>query len=65
MASVPSIFSSLLDFLGFSEPRRRIQVQLVAEGTAKELPGFGAGALTLTATTGETLGAVMSRYSIT
>lgn len=58
-----AVFAPVLEFFGLVEPRRRIQVQLLAEGTAKTLPGFSAGGLTLTATTGETLGVVMSRFN--
>lgn len=58
-----NVFTPVLEFFGLSEPRHRIQVQLLAKGDAKQLPGFSAGALALTATSGETLGAVMSRFN--
>jgi hypothetical protein len=61
--NMAGVFTPVLEFFGLVEPRRRIQVQLVAEGDAKTMPGFSAGGLTLTATTGETLGAVMSRFN--
>ena len=58
-----ALFAPVLEFFGLAEPRRRVQVQLVAEGAAKTLPGFGAGGLTLTATSGETVGTVMARFN--
>jgi hypothetical protein len=57
------MFSPILEFFGLAAPRKPIHVVLGAEGAARELPGFGAGGLTLTAYTGETLGAVMSRFN--
>ncbi len=64
MSGAAGFFTPVLEFFGLAEPRRRIQVQLVAEdAAAKTLPGFHSGALALTATTGETLGTVMARFN--
>jgi len=64
MSGAAGLFTPMLEFFGLAEPRRRIQVQLVAaDAAAKQMPGFSAGALSMTATTGETLGAVMARFN--
>ena len=47
----------------FGSSDERILVQLVPTAAAKTLPGFSHGGLTLVATRGETVGAVMERFN--